>query len=418
MPLQSRDALAFLARSADLERDPRDRAFPYLNLDRMRGLCGRLGHPERSDARLVHIAGTKGKGSTAAFTAALLRSAGLRTGLYTSPHVHGFRERIQVDGKPIAPRTFAALLAPHLGWARRLKCARHPTYFEWVTALALAHFRAARCEAVVLEVGLGGRLDATNVVTPDVCAITRIDYDHTEILGRTLTKIAREKAGILKPGVPCVVASQPEEAMRAIRATARRVGAPLLRTKRYHGRLALLGDHQRENAGVALGILKVLGIHAERDALAPVTLPGRIQVLRRHPPLVVDGAHNPLSVRVLVKTLREAFPERRWTVLLGTAGDKDLDGMLRELKGFASRLLAVGYDNPRARDPREITTAAGKLGIPAAAVSLGEALSNPGALCVTGSLWLAGKALRLRSTPRPGPPRRTPHRRTRRPAPA
>ncbi len=415
MRLQPRDALAFLARSADLERDPRRWASRYLDLGRMRTLCGRLDHPERSDASLVHVAGTKGKGSTAAFTAALLRAAGLRTGLYTSPHVGSFWERIQVDGRPIAPWAFAALLAPHLAWARRLPLAQRPTYFEWVTALALAHFRAARCEAVVLEVGLGGRLDATNVVTPAACAITRIDYDHTELLGRTLAKIAREKAGILKPGVPCVVAPQPAEAIKAIRAAARRAGAPLIRARPYRGRLALLGAHQQENAGVALGILEVLGIRARRNALAGVTLPGRIQILRRSPPLVVDGAHNPLSVHVLVKTLREAFPGRRWTVLFGTAGDKDLEGMLRELRGFAARLLAVGYDNPRARDPREIMRAAGRLGIPATTASLEEALRGPGPLCVTGSLWLAGEALRPRSTRRPGPPPPTRRRRTRRP---
>jgi dihydrofolate synthase/folylpolyglutamate synthase len=398
MPLQSRNALAFLASAADLERDPGRRAFRYLHLDRMQGLCERLGHPERSGARLAHIAGTKGKGSTATFTAALLRAAGLKTGLYTSPHVHSFWERIQVEGQPIAPRTFSALLAPHIAWARRLKRAQRPTYFEWVTALALAHFRAARCEAVVLEVGLGGRLDATNVVTPEVCAITRIDYDHTDLLGRTLTKIAREKAGILKPGVPCIVAPQPREAMRAIRAAARQVGAPLLQAETYPGPLTLLGTHQRENAGVAVGILKVLGIHAELSALAPVTLPGRIQVLRHDPPLVVDGAHNPLSVRVLVKTLRKAFPGRRWTVVFGTAGDKDLEGMLRELKGFASRILAVGYDNPRAREPREITATAGRLGIPSGeAPGIRQALhrTHGKAVCVTGSLWLAGEALAI-----------------------
>ena len=393
MPLQPMGALAFLARAADLERDPRRRTFRYLDLDRMRALCERLGHPERSGARLVHIAGTKGKGSTAAFTSALLRAAGLRTGLYTSPHVLGFWERIQVDGRPIAPRAFAALLAPHLGWARRLPRARQPTYFEWVTALALAHFRATRCEAVVLEVGLGGRLDATNVVTPDACAITRIDYDHTALLGKTLARIAREKAGILKNRVPCVVAPQPAEAMRAILAGARRVGAPLIRAEPYRGKLALLGAHQRENAGVALGLLEVMGIRARRGILAQVTLPGRIQVLRRNPPLVVDGAHNPLSVRVLVKTLRNTFPGRRWTVLLGTAGDKDLDGMLRELKGFASRLLAVGYDNPRATDPRKIRNAARRLGFRSEVTTLNVVRRCGEPLCITGSLWLAGKAL-------------------------
>ena len=392
--MQPRDALAFLAQAADLERDPRRQAFRYLNLDRMRALCGRLGHPERTGARLVHIAGTKGKGSTAALAAALLRAAGLKTGLYTSPHVCSFWERIQVDGRPISPQTFTALLAPHLAWAHRLPRSGRPTYFEWVTALALAHFRASRCEAVVLEVGLGGRLDATNVVTPDVCAITRIDYDHTELLGKTLMKIAREKAGILKAGVPCVVAPQQAEAMRAIRAVAKRVGAPLIQARPYRGRLALLGGHQQENAGVALGILEVLGIRAERSALAGVTLPGRIQVLRRSPPLVVDGAHNPLSVRVLVKTLRETFRGRRWTVLFGTATDKDLDGMLWELKGFASQVLAVGYDNPRARTPGEIVKAAGRLGIQAETASLGEGILRPRALCVTGSLWLAGETLR------------------------
>ncbi len=409
---------AFLARCENWEREATRLGLNrFLDLDRMRILCDRFRHPESPASILVHIAGTKGKGSTAVMTAALLRAAGLRTGLYTSPHVLDVTERIQVDGRNIPLGTLHALLKPHIPWALGLKKADRPSWFEWMTVLALEHFRREDCDAVVLEVGLGGRLDATNVVTPDVCAITRIDYDHTEILGKTLGRIAGEKAGILKRKVPCILAPQPPEALQAIRGAARKAGAPLTLSHPYAGRLALLGRHQRENAGTALGILKALGIPADLRALARATLPARIQILRRNPPRVVDGAHNPLAVRVLARTLREEFPRRRWTVVLGTATDKDLAGMLQELTGLAARLVAVGYANPRARDPRQIARAARTLGMDASVTSgVRQALrSAKGPVCVTGSLWLAGEALRaLRSTRPPGPPVRSPRRRTRR----
>lgn len=402
------EVLAFLDHQGNLEATPSGRLARWaLSLDRMRTLCRRMGHPERAVPLLIHVAGTKGKGSTAAMIAGGLRAAGLRTGLYTSPHVISFWERIQVDGAPVRPAAFARLLAPHIPWARALPARERPTYFEWVTAAALAHFRATRSDAAVLEVGLGGRLDATNVVTPAVCAITRIDYDHTAILGTTLTRIAREKAGILKPGVPCVVGRQPTEALRAIRRRARTVGAPLQAAgPAPRLTLAMPGAHQRENAAVALGILDLLRHQgripltpaAARRAVSHTTLPGRIQVVRRAPPLVVDGAHNPLAFQVLGLTLRKTFPGRRWTLVLGTASDKDLAGMLEPLKAWASRVVAVPYDHPRALDPGIIVRTAGRLGIPArAAPSVREALrKTSGPVCVAGSLWLAGEALRNR----------------------
>jgi len=398
---------AFLARCENWEREASRLGLKrFLDLDRMRILCERFRHPEDPASILVHIAGTKGKGSTAVMTAALLRAAGLRTGLYTSPHVLDVSERIQVDGRNAPLATFHAMLKPHIPWALALPKADRPSWFEWMTVLALEHFRREDCDAVVLETGLGGRLDATNVVAPSVAAITRIDYDHMDILGSTLGLIAREKAGILKPGIPCVLAPQPADARKYIRAVARKVGTPLLSSRSYRGPLALCGAHQRENAGVALGILKALGIPIPatriRKALATVTLPGRIQILRRDPPRVVDGGHNPLAIRVLARTLREEFPARRWTMILGTADDKDLAGMLQALKGVTSRLVAVGYANPRARDPQGIAEAARRLGMEAAvSSSVRQALKEArGPVCVTGSLWLAGEALAALQFPR------------------
>lgn len=390
--------LAFLDRCADLERDPARWKSPhYLHLDRMRALCARLGHPEKAVPVLVHVAGTKGKGSTAAFAAALLKASGLRTGLYTSPHMVSWTERIAVDGRAIRPAEVEALMRPHLRWAQELPVAERPTWFEWMTALALAHFRAKRCNAAVMEVGLGGRLDATNVLTPSACILTRIDYDHEEILGSTLGKIALEKAGILKPGVPCAVAPQSPEAMRAIRAQAARVGAPIhpVRPLPPGGvRLGMLGAHQRGNAAAAVQAVRLLGLKPDLRALASVALPARVQILRRDPPLVVDGAHTPLSVAALARTIRAEFPGTRWTVILGTASDKDLAGMIRKLKGFASRILAASYGNPRARAPKEIVRAARRAGI-AAGTWDGRAPEGP--VCVTGSLWLAGEFLRRSS---------------------
>ena len=384
------DPLEFLERAENLERSAR-RSGRYLGLGRMRRLCGRMGHPERAVPLVVHVAGTKGKGSTAAFIAAGLRASGLRTGLYLSPHLLDFGERIRVDGRPIRKAELRRILGPLIQVTARVR----PTWFEWVTAAAFEHFRRRKCRAAVLEVGLGGRLDATNVVTPSVCAITRIDYDHMDLLGNTLGKIAAEKAGILKKGIPCVVAPQPPGAMRAIRRIARKVGAPLIRAKPARMRLSMPGAHQRENAGVALAVLRVLGIR-DRKALREVALPGRVQILRRRPPLVVDGAHNPLSVRMLGKALKSEFPGVRWTAVFGTASDKDLEGMMKELRSFADKVVAAPFGSPRARSPREVVRSARRAGMEAGeARSVKAALRRvKGPVVVAGSLILAGEALK------------------------
>ncbi|MCS7256108.1 MAG: folylpolyglutamate synthase/dihydrofolate synthase family protein [Thermomicrobium sp.] len=358
-----------------------------IGLARTAWLCAVLGDPQQR-YRSVHIAGTKGKGSTAALLTAMLRAAGYRVGLYTSPHLHTLRERVQIDGQPIAPETFGQLMAELAEVDARLQRA-HPewgaaTAFELVTVLAFLAFARAGVDVGVIEVGLGGRLDATNVILPDVAAITRIGYDHMAILGSTLAAIAREKAGIIKPGRPVVSAPQEPEAAAVIEAVAREHGAPLwlggrdwhvagnweqftFRAPRWElsGLCSnLRGHHQVENAGVALATLPWLAERgvtvsepAIRQGLATAQWPGRLEVLRERPLVVADGAHNRESAERLAGAVRECFRWARLWLVLGVMRDKEIERIVAALAPLADAVFVVERFAPRAAAAERLVAA-------------------------------------------------------------
>jgi dihydrofolate synthase/folylpolyglutamate synthase len=419
-----------------------------LKLDRMRALLRLLGDPHRN-LRIVHIAGSKGKGSTAASLAAILRQAGYRTGLFTSPHLIRVEERFQVDGRPISRDELRAAL-------RDIQevSLRNPlpglTFFEVATAAGFLHFQRRRCEAVVLEVGLGGRFDSTNVCSPAVSVITSISYDHMELLGDRLEQIAAEKAGIVKPGRPCVSGATAPAARAVIEDVCRERRAPLRQLEadfHYHyepgcigtdvtrpprvtvttaGRkwpaldLNLLGEHQAANAAVVVATVEVLrgqGWHLPDNAvsagLASVTWPARMEVIGRQPRVVLDCAHNVASALTVVETLQTSFPPGRRLLVFAGSGDKDIPGILQVLAPhFAAAWLTRYTLNPRAVPPEqlaEIWREAGGAGAtvsatPAAAWQAARAAAGPEDLiCVTGSVFLAGELRQLLSTTgRPG----------------
>lgn len=429
------EALARLERFANYEIN---RSVSYtpgvFDLARMIELLARLGNPHQAYPT-VHIAGSKGKGSTAAMTESVLRCAGYRTGLYISPHLHSFGERIQVTAAAIQAGEFAALvdeLIPHVGAVPGI------TWFELITALAFLHFARQRVEIAVIEVGLGGRLDATNVIAPLVSVITSLSYEHTAWLGNTLAQIAFEKAGIIKPHTPVVCAPQEAEALAVIERVADERVAPLLLVGRdwpyrvgplrVDGQsfaapwpagpgarpavqewpafdLPLLGRHQIVNAVCALAAADQVGrrgfpiaLAAAQAGLATVCWPGRGQVLAREPLIVADGAHNGDSARRLVEMLAEWFPGRRWTFVVGTLSDKDHAAILRELLPHAVRLILTRSRSGRATDPHllaEIAAQAGVRGQIAADVpeALEQALAFGDPVCLTGSLSIAAEAI-------------------------
>lgn len=386
-----------------------------LGVDRMRLLAARLGHPERS-APCFHVAGTNGKGSTCAMIEAIQRAHGRRTGLYTSPHLVQIGERIQVDRAPLPDAAVVALaerLRPHYEAIRAADPEAAPTFFELITAAALLEFAARRVDVAVLETGLGGRLDATNICAPEVCVITSIGLDHQEYLGSTLAAIAAEKAGILKPGVPCVVGDVPPEAEAVIVARAREVGAPLhfVRDRFPHGapETNLAGAHQRRNAGAALlacELAKRLPVDEAkaRAALRSVDWAGRWQEFRLADArrLIVDGSHNEEGVRIVAPLLAAL---RAPTVVVGALGADRARPLVAAAVRHAAALILVRPDNERACSPEELAalvpadfrgpvrraTVAELFPAPATCVADGETV------VVLGSLYLVGEVLaRLR----------------------
>ena len=400
----------------------------FYSLERVRKLLSLLGDPQDS-FESVHIAGTKGKGSTAAMIESVLRAGGRRTGLYTSPHLHTFRERIQVSGDLIPESGVVRLveqMRPHI--------ARVPevTTFEVMTALALAWFAEQGVEWCVLEVGLGGRLDATNVVTPAVAVITSISYDHMAVLGDTLSQIAAEKAGIIKPGVPVVSAPQVDEALAVIQETCEQQGTPLTLVGRdwtwsagsadlegqafriYHGGqtldglwLPLLGEYQLVNATTAVATLALLqerGLAlptgAIQEGLRRVYWPGRLQILGREPFVVTDSAHNGDSARKLMAALRRYLPYRDLIVVLGMSADHATPQVLEAMLSGATKAIATRARHPRAADPAWLQDRAAELGFQmevsssvAEALELGLALAGAEDLvCCTGSVFVAAEA--------------------------
>jgi len=360
------------------------------DLSRMSALLALLGNPQR-DYPVIHIAGTKGKGSTAAFCAAGLQTAGLKTGLYTSPHLLDFNERIQINAQSIPHAHLTALveeIKPAIAKIERL------TTFEITTALAFLYFSRQGCQAAVIEVGLGGRLDATNLVTPRVSVITSLSYDHTAVLGNSLSQIAAEKAGIIKAGIPVVSAPQAEEARLVLERIAAEKQSPftlvgrdltfsplehslngqrfLLRTpasgQTLEVQTSLLGAHQMENAACALAALRQSGLAVSEQQIlagfASAQWPCRFEIFRRADPLILlDSAHNEDSFRRLAQTLQDYLPNQKVILLLGVSEDKHLAAMLHALREKIDLALLTRSTHPRALDPQQIHPLAQQSGL-------------------------------------------------------
>jgi dihydrofolate synthase / folylpolyglutamate synthase len=394
-----------------------------LGLERMQTLLAQLGNPEQGQ-RFIHVAGTNGKGSTCAMIANALRHAGYRTGLYTSPHLIEPTERIQINGCPLTPAEFVeAFNTVHQAAETLLQNDRldaHPSYFEIVTAMALVTFRD-KCDISVLEVGLGGRLDATNVVAPALCVITPVAFDHESFLGNSLEAIASEKAGILKPEVPVVLAKQLPTAEAVISRRARELQARVVRTEDWPvsnlratldgstfclaGMLydcALPGRHQVENAAAAILSCKELGMDTAhiQAGLGDVKWPGRLEFISRDPDFVLDGAHNPAGAAALGAYIREFCAGRPVWIVYGAMRDKAIEEVTSELFPMAQRVIATAPNFPRALRPEAILAATDHHNSTVAesvhaAIEMARTAPKDGIVFFTGSLFLVGEARSL-----------------------
>ncbi|MBM4461892.1 MAG: bifunctional folylpolyglutamate synthase/dihydrofolate synthase [Chloroflexi bacterium] len=425
-------AVDYVLSFADYER--LSRSAVVFDIARIEALLKRIGNPHLA-AKSVHVAGTKGKGSTAAMIASVLTASGYRTGLYTSPHLLTIRERIQVDGRLISEGEFAAVverLKPEIEHVNRFGELGELTTFEILTAIAFAYFKERAVDFQVLETGLGGRLDATNVVKPEVCVITSISLDHTEVLGDTIAKIAAEKAGIIKPGCKVVCAPQKAEALAVIEKACQDRGASLVkigekitwrRTRitdssqsfrlkgtrgEYDLTIPLLGEHQLENAAAAVAALEILRDRAPglsdgsiAAGLARVNWPGRLQVLQRNPLFIVDGAHNADSARRLREALKQYFDFDDAILIVGTSQEKDIPGIVAELSSLTSQVIVTRSAHPRAATAARLVAEFSKWEVNpevtediASAVGLALAKAKPRDLiCVTGSLFVVSEAI-------------------------
>ena len=387
MPISSANALKWLNSFTDYEKTTSySYNAAYFDLKRMEYLLSLLGSPHKS-LPCLHITGTKGKGSTAYFAASILSAAGLKTGLYTSPHIISMNERVKINGRAISGREIAALVPRLRKAVKKLVKTRFglPTYFEVYTALAFLHFKRSNCGAAVLEVGMGGRLDATNVITPLVSVITPISLDHVKELGGTTAKIAGEKAGIIKDFVPCVTARQGKAALRVILRRAKKASSRVIlfgkdisigRLKvsqngsvfdlsttggSYKGlSIRMLGAHQAENAALAVSAaesaLASLGLgdkvaKAVKSGLKNVKLPGRLDYRPGNPPMLLDAAHNEASAKVLSKAVKDFFPGRKLILVVGMSVNKDIDGVRKILFPLAGKVIAVKSSNYRSAPP-------------------------------------------------------------------
>lgn len=397
-------------------------------LERIRTLLHALGDPQK-ELKFVHVAGTNGKGSVCAYLASVLRCAGYRVGLCTSPFLEDFRERIQVDGELIPPEVLGELTELARPAAEAME--DHPTEFELITAVAMLYFRRCRCDIVVLEVGLGGALDASNVIdVPEAAVITAMGMDHAAILGPTLGDIAAAKAGIIKPGGAVVSFGGCPEADAVIRERCREQGAQLTEVDFSRLRVVgtgldgtdlefapygalhvpLVGLYQAKNAAVAVTTVEVLekrGWEISRRALeqglASVCWPGRLEVVRRAGPVILrDGAHNAHGMAATVESLRALFPGKKLTILMGVMADKDVEDMLKLLAPIAGQVFTVRPESPRAMPAEELAALVNRYGVPAvpcAGVAAGlqaaaEAAGADGAVCALGSLYLVGEVRR------------------------
>ena len=385
-------------------------------LDNTFQLAALAGHPQ-DQLRFIHVAGTNGKGSTCAMLESIYRTAGLRTGLFTSPHLVSFRERIQVNRRLISEGEVVRLVEVLQPLLKHFPAGHHPTFFEVVTVMALKFFDEQKCELVIWETGLGGRLDATNIVTPLASIITNIGIEHSEWLGDTFEKIAAEKAGIIKPNVPAITAARPGEGLEMITSVAREKRAPLTVVDESQIRrapldileLPLHGAHQKLNAATALATVRIpgsqlpVGDDALRRGLLAVDWPGRMQRVSTASGQMVllDGAHNPASAEALRAALRAEFPDAKPAIIFGVFRDKDSASMCHSLAPLAGRLLLTPVHSDRTEDPARLVTAcrAANPGAPLeVCASLAQAVERAAGepfVVVTGSLYLVGEALEL-----------------------
>ena len=426
------EALNYILSFADYERLPRSAV--VFDLRRIEELLLQLGNPHLG-ARAVHIAGTKGKGSTSAMIASILSTAGYRTGLYTSPHLHSLRERINIDGQPISEGELIPLvekIKPYVEVINRENKYGQLTTFELLTALAFIYFKEKKVDFQVLEVGLGGRLDATNVVKSEVCVITSISFDHMEVLGNTLTQIATEKTGIIKPGSIVITSPQFPEAAEVIERVCWEKEVRLIKVGKevtwqkgifnlsgqsfrvkgmrddYELTIPLLGEHQLDNAATAVAAVEALadfGIKVSpqniAQGLARTQWQGRLQILKSEPLLLVDSAHNADSARKLGIALRHYFNFDQLILILGASQDKDITGIVAELAPFPSKVIVTSSHHPRAVATSILVAEFSKWGIVpmvaekvANAVDLALKMAKPRDLiCATGSIFVVAEAI-------------------------
>jgi dihydrofolate synthase/folylpolyglutamate synthase len=376
-------------------------------------LAALAGNPQ-TQLRFIHVAGTNGKGSTCAMLESIYRTTGLRTGLFTSPHLVSFRERIQVDRQLISETDVVRLVEKLKPLMAQFPKEHHPTFFEVVTVMALVLFAEQKCDLVIWETGLGGRLDATNIVTPLASVITNIALDHQQWLGDTLGRIAVEKAGIIKPGIPVATATDEPEALAVITQVAADRKAPLMIVPRlnlpasFADALSLAGEHQQRNATLALATVEILQkqIPVSKLQMAAglknVQWPGRLQLVEKDArKILLDGAHNVASANVLRNTLEKNFAADKKTLVLGILGDKDWRPICEMLAPLAARILTVPVSSNRTANPQELADAcraANPRAESSVHKSLAEALEKAPAknlTVITGSLYLVGEALEL-----------------------
>lgn len=393
-------------------------------LSRTVELMERIGNPQKK-LKFIHIAGTNGKGSTAAMLASILQKAGYRTGLYTSPYIIRFNERMQINGEQISDEEVCEILQEIRPMADAM--ADHPTEFELVTAIAMVYFLRHQCDIVVLEVGLGGEMDATNVIDPpEASVIVNIGLDHTQVLGNTVEEIAHTKAGIIKPGSPCVLYGQQRSVEEVIEKVCAERGCRLyhadyadvhplsasLEGQRFDWKnlhdlsLPLLGEHQLHNAATVLTTIDAIRDRgwnvperAVREGLADVRWPGRFEILRKNPMFIVDGGHNPQCLEALEDALRAYLPGRKLVFLNGCMADKDYGDMFNHLAPFAQEFVTVRPNNPRALSAEELSqyirSHLGAKATPCATVADGvrtaiEHAGKDGVVCACGSLYMIG----------------------------
>jgi dihydrofolate synthase / folylpolyglutamate synthase len=430
-----RESVDYIFGHTNYEMVPRlPHAQANYDLRRVHRILERIGGPHLK-ARSLHITGTNGKGSTSAMLASILTCSGYTTGLYTSPHLSTMRERFMVNGQMISEDELARIatnLRPEIEAVNKEDTYGHLTVFEILTVLGFLYFAEKECSFQVMEVGMGGRFDATNVILPEVCLLTSVSLDHTEVLGDTLTKIAFEKCGIIKPG--CVVVSHPqvEEVDRTIRETCFEKGVKLIRIGQdvirkslsynfdrqeievqgrlndYKISLPLLGQYQLDNTAAAVAAIEVLierGCRISREniinGLSRVAFPGRLQIIRRKPYVVVDGGHNPGAARSLKEAILQYFNPAKSILVIGVSNDKDISGIVHELGPVFDKIIVTRANNPRSAPPEKLAVEFNRYksdiqvvgNIPEALKAALQQAGEEDLICITGSLFVVGEAI-------------------------